>query len=268
MKVRDEMIDIIVVGYPKSGNTWVTRLVAELVGCPVVGFLDSDHNEMAREGLNRKSIFQCFKSHHQYHELCNIKTNSRKIIYVIRDPRDICISGAKYFYFERWRFLGKCLRRLPKGILIYSRINQLLTNSLSYRVKKMMQAVIYGSSDIHYWIRIPWVSHYKPYMKSQCLFVKYEDLLCHPERESKRVLEFLGVKREENWIKGAIEKQSFDNKKQEFLKKGELNKASFLRTGKKEQWREKLSEKQKKVFNEKLADELDQFGYPSYDGDT
>jgi hypothetical protein len=55
------MVDVIIVGYPKSGNTWVTRLVAELIGCPVVGFLDyDDQPEIAREGLNRRSDYQCF----------------------------------------------------------------------------------------------------------------------------------------------------------------------------------------------------------------
>jgi hypothetical protein len=97
------MVDVIIVGYPKSGNTWVTRLVAELIGCPVVGFLDyDDQPEIAREGLNRRSDYQCFKSHHQLHELCDIDTNTKKIIYVVRDPRDVCISGAHYFHFERW----------------------------------------------------------------------------------------------------------------------------------------------------------------------
>ena len=33
------MKKIIIVGYPKSGNTWLTRLTADLVGCPVEGFL-------------------------------------------------------------------------------------------------------------------------------------------------------------------------------------------------------------------------------------
>ena len=44
------MKNIIVVGYPKSGCTWATRLVAELVGCPVGGFWQSDKKEIAVEG--------------------------------------------------------------------------------------------------------------------------------------------------------------------------------------------------------------------------
>ena len=63
------MKKIIVVGYPKSGCTWATRLVAELVGCPVAGFWQSDKKEIAIEGEDRVSDFRCYKSHHQLAEL-------------------------------------------------------------------------------------------------------------------------------------------------------------------------------------------------------
>ena len=56
------MKNIIVVGYPKSGSTWITRLTAELVGCPITGFWNqSNQNEIAREGQDRTSDFRCFK---------------------------------------------------------------------------------------------------------------------------------------------------------------------------------------------------------------
>ena len=55
---------IIVCGYPKSGNTWLTRLVAEIIMSPVVGFwMYPLHNEVAIEGLDRKSDYMCFKAH-------------------------------------------------------------------------------------------------------------------------------------------------------------------------------------------------------------
>lgn len=54
---------VIVSGYPKSGNTWTTRLVAEAIGCPVKGFWGSDHNEIAIEGAERDSEFLVYMSH-------------------------------------------------------------------------------------------------------------------------------------------------------------------------------------------------------------
>ena len=36
---------VYVVGYPKSGCTWLTRLVAELLGCPVSGFLGAVNDD-------------------------------------------------------------------------------------------------------------------------------------------------------------------------------------------------------------------------------
>ena len=265
------MIDIIVVGYPKSGNTWVTRLVAELVGCPVVGFLDDANNpEIAREGFNRKSNYQCFKSHHQLHELRGIETNDKKIIYVIRDPRDICISGSYYFHYERWSFLGKVIRRVLMNRKAHNKIysnflNQIITTR-DYRIKLMAQAVLYGSKEVHDWVRIPWVTHYKPYIDNQHFFIKYEDLLCNPERECKQIVRFLGLDRNESLIKKAIEKQSFKNKKEEFIKNEMLHKAAHMRTGKKEQWKQELSEKVQKEFRTILTDELNQFQYPTNNG--
>src|SRR5258708_15888610 len=97
------MKKIIVVGYPKSGCTWATRLVAELVGCPVGGFWQSRKNEIAIEGEARISDFRCYKSHHQLADL-GVRPNDPEtwIIYVLRDPRDIALSAANYFQFDRF----------------------------------------------------------------------------------------------------------------------------------------------------------------------
>ncbi|MFN9694894.1 MAG: sulfotransferase domain-containing protein [Synechococcaceae cyanobacterium] len=265
---REDMIDIIVTGYPKSGNTWVTRLVADLAGCPVVGFINSDHDEIACEGFDRKSHFQCFKSHHQLDELLNIKSNTKKVIYVIRDPRDICLSGANYFRIERWPLLGRLFRRMPGGDSIYLWFHKLLPCTPNYRFKRMAQAVIYGSWEVHYWVRVSWATHYKPYLEKQYFFVKYEDLISDPELECKRIIRFLGIERDDSQIKAAIERQSFDNKKQEFISKGQLAKANFMRAGRGQQWKQKLSKDQKKMFRNALANELNQLGYPVNDSDV
>jgi hypothetical protein len=263
-KEEEQMIDIIVVGYPKSGTTWVVRLVAELVRCPVAGFLGSDHNEIAREGLDRDSDYRCFKAHHQFNELLNIKTNNTKIIYVIRDPRDVCLSGSRYFVFDRFPLLRRCMNRLPMGGQIYAKIDKHLITTSNYRIEQMVNAVIYGSRKVHKWVRIPWINHYKPYMENNCFFVRYEDLLDHAELECKRILSFLEVERDEQKIKDAIEKQSFRHKKDTFFKAGMTQKAAFLKVGEKEQWRKGLSKKQKRLFNKILADDLKQLGYESF----
>jgi uncharacterized protein YdiU (UPF0061 family) len=170
------MTDIIIVGYPKSRNTWVTRLIAELVVCPVVGFWDRSHsNEIAREGLNRLSEFRCFKSHHQLHQLQKTQSNStsgnQKIIYVIRDPRDITISGAHYFLIEKWFPLSRFFSRFPKGKEMYKRLINPLITPKRYRIEQMVHAVLYGSEE-YPWLRASWSNHYKPYMESQFCFVK------------------------------------------------------------------------------------------------
>ena len=258
------MKKIIIVGYPKSGNTWLTRLTAELVQCPVKGFLyDPANPELAIEGLDRKSKFECYKSHHQHHELSKDDHNSSKIIYIIRDPRDVAISGWNHFY----RF--KYFRRLKNsgGLLqfLYLFINHFEKKYIGMKnmKQKMNKAVLHGNSDIHYWCRISWKAHLQPYLKdSNILKLKYEDVLSHPAQESQKILEFLGLKRDELFIESAIKNQSFTKRKEEFKNLKKKGQVKFLRKGKSEQWRTRFSEKDNTIFVYELHKELKFLGYP------
>jgi len=254
--------NIIVAGYPKSGCTWVTRLAAELVQCPIVGFLDHDHEDIAQEGQNRGSVFRCYKAHQQLHDVRRspIAGNS-KIIYVVRDPRDIAISGAHYFQFVRPPCLATLLDKYPRGNRAYMKMVHPWVSPLSYRIEQMMRAVLYGSRHIDPWVRLPWKNHYPPYVEDHCFLLTFENLLAEPQRECKRMLEYLGLRRSSDEVRKAVEKQSFEKKKAGFLKTHEIAKAGFMRAGTSGQWRHELTGKQKELFSRTLAVQLKQFGY-------
>lgn len=254
------MKNIIIVGYPKSGNTWITRLTAELVGCPVIGFWGSEHNEIAREGEERESDYGCFKSHHQFQELDREAKDQSFIIYTIRDPRDITISGANFFQFTRYENLEAFFKKIPMGKWCWKIISKIV-NMESYRIKQMMDAVINGSAKVHKWCSISWKDHWESYLESGCLFIRYEDMLSAPEEECRKILSYLEITRDTEHITKTIYNQSFGKKKEEFKKKGEVDKANFMRTGKSEQWKRKLTKKQKEYFRQYLAEDLARFSY-------
>jgi len=255
--------NIIVVGYPKSGCTWVTRLVAELVGCPVAGFWQSDKNEIAIEGEERVSDFRCYKSHHQLAQL-GVRPNdsATAIVYVLRDPRDIALSAANYFQFDRFPKLASFFRSIRRGEKFYRHTFEPLFASENYRLERMTEALLHGSPTVHNWVGVSWHDHWRPYQRAGVPIVRYEDLLDTPEDQALQILRHLGIERTPAQIATAVRNQSFATKKEALLRMGETGRAKFLRVGKSGQWREKLPAPLQARFAKELGRELAAWSYP------
>jgi len=127
----DSKINVIVNGYPKSGTTWLTKLVGDLLTA----------------GTERVSTYACYKSHHNYDELVDQFNDKTKLIYIIRDPRDIVVSGAYHFSFLPIR-MKSVLRRMIKSQTKRTKINHQFSTLIPLAKRKsMMIDLVNGQSD-------------------------------------------------------------------------------------------------------------------------
>jgi len=235
--------NVIIAGYPKSGTTWLSRLVAELIACPLIG--DWGYVNMSppySEGSNRNSEFQCFKSHHSYKEIFRASDLPiHKVIYIVRDPRDVVISGVHYFQFIPSHL--KLLNIGPIKRMLYR------VTSKKERKRQMINAVLEGNGSINQWLSSSWISHYKGYSSEEILLVRYEDLLENPTKECNRIVNYLDFNTTKEEIAMSIHLQSFNKRRDDVKTKTNRSFKNLLRMGSSGYWKEEFSEHEVELFN-------------------
>lgn len=271
--------------------------MAELIECPSAGFwghqgAEQSPTDLSPEGQERQSRYCCYKSHLSWPELTRTPQHGTVIpIYILRDPRDVVVSGGHYFSWnhakEQWiepyqnsdilpainpvrvypkAFRGRQNDRLNAAGLSDTQLFEVfiepVLHAFEYRSSVMLNTVVYGNEQIHEWLSVPWKEHVQGYLEQDCLIVQYESLWHSPETICRRILSQLGIERSDTQIQTAIERQAFSTRKVQAQAQNNQRTLNFLREGTPEQWRYRLYPEQVHWLQEHLAPELSYWGYP------
>jgi len=179
--------DVFLTSYPRSGNTWARFLVGNLAyPSEPVTFLNVErlvpdmykHSDRTLRNLPRPRIM---KSHECF------DPRYKKIIYVVRDPRDVAVSN--YHWEMKQRSMGD-----------------------SYPIEKFVPRWL----EPIYWDRLgSWGDHVTSWLSTRqgkpgFLLLRYEDMLANPEKELEKVARLLGIDPEPARLRRAAELSSAD----------------------------------------------------------
>jgi estrone sulfotransferase len=180
--------DIFLTSYPRSGNTWSRFLIGNLVypETPAtflnIERLVPDMYKTADWVLRRRPRPRVLKSHESF------DARYRRVIYVVRDPRDVAISNY------HWEMK---LRSVPDACPIEDFVPLWMSGN--------------------FWRRIgSWADHVNSWLATRqghdgFVMMRYEDLQANPQRELARVAEFIGLKADGQRISRAIDLSSAEN---------------------------------------------------------
>jgi len=178
--------DTFLVSYPKSGNTWVRFLLANLLYPDETVDFANINRLLPAPGVSSKRFLRSLprprilKSHEPF------DVRFRKVIYLVRDPRDVAVS--EYHFDLKKRYIEPDV-------------------SLEQFVKRFIagQTSSYGSWWEH---AASWIAarHGNPAF----LLVRYEDLLSDSIRETAKIAEFLGVQAGTDRLTAAVDRSSAD----------------------------------------------------------
>jgi hypothetical protein len=216
--------DTFLVSYPKSGNTWVRFLLANLLyPNETVGF-SNINRLLPAPGVSSKRFLKALprprilKSHEPF------DARFKKVIYLVRDPRDVVVS--EYHFNIKKRYIETSL-------------------SLEQFVKPFLagETSSYGS----------WWEHAASWIGARqgnpaFLLVRYEDLLAEPVPETAKIAAFLGINADGARLQAAVDRSSADRmRKLEQQQsdnwtgtKNTRKEIPFVRTAKSGGWKETL----------------------------
>jgi hypothetical protein len=178
--------DIVLVSYPKSGNTWSRFLVANLIYPDVEVSFANINRLVADPALASKRFLKhlprprILKSHEPF------DVRFPKVVYIVRDPRDVVVS--EYFFSIK-------KRRLDPGIRLQEYVERFIAGKTGS----------YGSwgENVASWIATR-------YGNPSFLLIRYEDLLRETVHEMSRIAAFVGLESSRERLESVVSRCSAD----------------------------------------------------------
>ncbi len=173
-----------------------------------------------------------------------------KLVYIIRDGRDVLISERFRNFVEESRFLSAEDKRIIADLRADSASftdgrRSIFTESFIRNVAKRWAEDV---SEID--------SEARRLYKRNYISLRYEDLLKHPFKEMSRLWKFLGVKTINKSLEKEIQAEMESNPDEEWQAKRDEGIASFLPKGQAGNWQRLFSARDKSVFKEVAGEML------------
>ncbi len=244
--------DIFIVGHPKSGNTWITFMMAIIlfsdyqnkinianIGsyAPVIHGRDSDIVK-CKSFTNTRIFRNEWPVYEKYYP---------KTIYLIRDPRAVLVSYYNMFkiYFNRNDVS----------------LDEFVTEYLSNGYIQSWEPVMRWDRQVLFWLD-------KQSRHQNTLIVKYEDAVADRRTTVERIAKFSEVDCPEKLIEKAIERGEFSSMQADEKKHGAesypgqiSNRGKFIRKGKVDGWKEELNANTAGKIEKAFGEVMKKVGY-------
>jgi hypothetical protein len=218
--------DVFLVSYPKSGNTWSRFLIANLINpqntatFANIHELVPDPDGTTKRHLQQMSRPRIIKSHSCF------EPRFPRVIYIVRDPRDVFISQ---YHYQRKR------ERIINDFPLHSFLERFLAG----------QTCQHGS----------WGENVGTWMLARrehdnFLLLRYEDMLTDTVGELSRIAAFLKLRTSADQVRRAVELSSVEQMRRSeltesqrsSLTKGGRQDILFVRAAKSGDWRSSVPE--------------------------
>jgi Sulfotransferase domain len=206
--------DTFIVSYPRSGNTWTRFLVANLlhptepVTFETIEQIVPDMHAQSKRFFRHLPRPRVIKSHEYF------DPRYRRVIYIVRDPRDIVLSS--YDFHRKQRQIADdypidlYVKRFLEGDVfsVYASWGENVASWLATRSAKGSATDgigLFGSwgDNVSSWLAAP--RH-----GTQFLVLRYEAMLKNPERELEKIAMFFGIEPTAKLLSQTVARSSAD----------------------------------------------------------
>lgn len=222
----------IVTEYPKSGGTWISQILSDVLGIP------SYRNQLPQI---KSQVVHC---HYRYYP------GLKNVFCVMRDGRDVMVS----FYYHSLFLRDDCLNYHE-----FMDTSRALKISNPDNIQENLPRFIEYKFTAKNIPRFSWSEFVLSWLSREVPIIKYEEMLTYPEKSIQIALDHYSIEASVDGVRRAISKYSFKNLSGR--NRGQEDKKSFLRKGISGDWKTHFSLEAKQVFNHYAGDILVKLRY-------